>query len=255
MSKIKIANIFMTIIVFVSVAVIFFIDPIPQDLEYHKFVDSKNIFGIPNFWNVASNLPFLFIGIYALSQFKYLNIIQEIKLSYWLFFFAVAMVAFGSGYYHYDPNNISLVWDRLPMTLAFMSLFSIIISEFISVRKGQVLLWPLLIIGLFSVLYWLWTESNGVGDLRFYVLVQFLPIIFIPIILVCYTTRFNNIVGYWLLLVAYIIAKVLEYFDWQLFELSFGYISGHAVKHIMAAIGVYFLYINYKNRSLRKDDS
>lgn len=248
MGKQKIGKFLITIISLFSVVAIFFIDPIKQDLAYHQFVDTKTIFGIPNFWNVISNVPFFFVGIYALTHFNRMRIIPEMGVAYWLFFFGVSMVAFGSGYYHYSPSNDTLVWDRLPMTVAFMSLFAIIISEFIDVRRGAILLIPFLLLGVFSVFYWQWSESNGVGDLRFYALVQFLPIVLIPIILLCYPTRFVNITGYWLLLLAYVVAKILEYFDAGIFQLLGGMNSGHSIKHVAAAIGVMLLFLGFKNR-------
>ena len=39
------------------------------------------------------------------------------------------MVAIGSSYYHWKPSNSRLVWDRLPMTVGFMSLVAVVISE------------------------------------------------------------------------------------------------------------------------------
>jgi hypothetical protein len=35
---------------------------IPQPLSYHQFADRKSFFGIPNFGDVVSNLPFAVIG-------------------------------------------------------------------------------------------------------------------------------------------------------------------------------------------------
>ena len=232
----------------IALVAVFFIKPIPQDLAYHDFVDQRGFFNVPNFWNVLSNLPFLFIGGLGLVKLNKLKIIEDMGVAYWLFFFAVALVAFGSGYYHLNPSNDTLVWDRLPMTIAFMSLFAIIISEFVNERRGSLLLVPLLIIGIASVFYWQWTEYHGSGDLRFYALVQFLPILIIPLILLLYPARFSHVTGYWWLLLFYVLAKILEYFDGQVYTLSNALISGHSIKHMVAALAVYFLYLSYKKR-------
>ena len=157
------------------------------------------------------------------------------------------MVAVGSSYYHLWPSNDSLVWDRLPMTIAFMSLFSIIISEFTSPGFGKMLLFPLIIFGAYSVFYWHSTENGGVGDLRLYILVQFLPVLVIPLILLLFKPTFTRISGYWILLFAYILAKLLEHFDSQIYNVLF-FISGHSVKHVIAAMGVYLLLVSYNNR-------
>ena len=36
--------------------------PLAQDLTYHNFADQRSLYGVPHFWNVASNLPFAVIG-------------------------------------------------------------------------------------------------------------------------------------------------------------------------------------------------
>ena len=244
-------NLAKNLIIFFSIlaiATLFFIEPIKQDLSYHNFIDTQAKLGIENFWNVVSNVPFLIVGIMGLIQLKRMKIIVEIGIAYRFMFFGVGLVAFGSGYYHLAPSNETLVWDRLPMTIAFMSLFAIVISEFINERAGALLLAPLLLIGIASVFYWQWTESNGVGDLRFYALVQFLPIILIPIILLLYPPKFINVTGYWWLLLAYVIAKILEYYDAEVFELFNHSISGHSIKHVAAAMGMLLLLNNYKSR-------
>ncbi|HEX4374091.1 MAG TPA: ceramidase domain-containing protein, partial [Puia sp.] len=166
---------------------IFFLSPIPQDQSYHQFADQRTLLSIPNFWNVVSNVGFLFvgaIGFYKLHISNRLNIVSTIKYIYSVFFIGVFFVSFGSAYYHWQPNNHTLIWDRLPMTLAFMSLTSIVFAEFISLKWARVSLIPLLLIGLLSVCYWYWSEMHGSGDLRFYALVQFLPIVLLLIFLV-----------------------------------------------------------------------
>ena len=35
--------------------------PLPQDPTYHVFADRRTFFGIPNFWNVCSNLASLLL--------------------------------------------------------------------------------------------------------------------------------------------------------------------------------------------------
>ncbi|MCF6262461.1 MAG: ceramidase [Xanthomonadales bacterium] len=227
-----------------------FIEPIPQDISYHLFSDVKPAFGIPNFWNVLSNIAFAVVGILGLYNIyvsKSLVLIDSIRLSYALFFAGVSLVALGSGYYHLWPDNQTLVWDRLPMTIAFMALFSILICEFISERVGKVLLIPLILVGIASVFYWGYTEDQGVGDLRLYALVQFLPIVIIPVILVFFSSQFTKISGYWLLLLVYLAAKAFEHFDAQIFS-ALGFISGHSLKHIAAALGTYLLLLSYQRR-------
>jgi len=135
------------------------------------------------------------------------------------------------------------------MTIAFMALFAIIIGEFISSELGRKILWPLIILGGVSVIYWYITETNGNGDLKPYILIQFLPMLLIPIILGFFPSAFTHIQGYWLLLGAYLLAKIFESYDESVYNL-FHFISGHSMKHIVAAFGVWLLLRAYKKRKL-----
>ena len=40
---------------------------------------------------------------------------SDIARAYYIFFTDILLVAFGSAWYHYNPNNTSLVWDRQAM--------------------------------------------------------------------------------------------------------------------------------------------
>ena len=108
-----------------AVAIIgaFLLDPIPQDPAYHAFADDTRLFGVPNFWNVATNLPFLFIGLLGLARVQRLSEAM-LDLHYRVFCTGVALVALGSAYYHFEPSTPTLVWDRLPMPVAFMAVIS-----------------------------------------------------------------------------------------------------------------------------------
>lgn len=210
--------------------------PIPQDPAYHSFADTRTIAGIGNFWNVASNLPFLLFGLYGLSRFGRLAMPQS-RAAYLALCLGVLGVGLGSAYYHLAPSSQSLIWDRLPMTIAFMALFSLLLEEREIISAGFPTLWPLLVAGIASVAYWHWTETQGAGDLRPYVLVQFLPIVLIPVILWLFDGRYLRAPALLVALSLYLLAKVVEYFDRQLL-LATGLISGHTVKHLLAGVAV-----------------
>lgn len=225
--------------------------PIPQDITYHLFVDTREIWSVPNFWNVVTNVPFAIVGLLGLYKLRLpgkLGFLHENSTAYTLLFFGTFLVGFGSGYYHLAPDNQTLVWDRLPMTIAFMALFSIIISEFISVCSGKALLLPLILAGILSVVYWHFSEIMGEGDLRFYALVQFYPMLAIPIMMICFRSHCTHVYAYWWLLLAYIAAKLFEHFDAEVFDVL-GVISGHSLKHLAAALGMYVLLVFYQKRN------
>lgn len=220
----------------VSVVACFFIKPIHQDQEYHNFADRMTLLSLPNFWNVVSNLPFVIIGI--MGFIKVISIKEfALKPNYIWFFIGIIGTGFGSGYYHFEPNDATLIWDRLPMTISFMSFLSIIIGEFINIASGKKALYPFLIAGLASIVYWVVSE-----DLRMYVLIQFLPIILILIILFLSKNNSNYKKYFWLIIVSYTIAKFLESYDLFIYNSTYKAISGHTLKHLAAAAGPFLFY-------------
>jgi hypothetical protein len=154
--------------------------------------------------------------------------------------FGILLTAFGSAYYHLAPDNARLVWDRLPMTIVFMSLVAAMIAERISVRVGLWLLPPLLLIGIASVWQWHLSELRGAGDLRFYAAVQVYGVL-VPLLVLLLPARYTRtsdlaIVAGW-----YILAKVLETFDKQIFAATGHIVSGHTLKHLAAAMAAYWI--------------
>lgn len=231
--------------VLIAVIAIFLLPAIPQDPEYHNFSDGRTILGVPNFWNVASNIFFLplgLLGFLTLSSDRWHGETSVLRPSCGIFFLGFTLVGFGSGWYHLNPGNDTLLWDRLPMSIAFMAFFSFIIGASVSMVWGRRLLWPLLILGAGSVFYWFFTEMAGKGDLRLYALVQFLPMVLIPFML----WKFESAVfraGYiWGMLGLYLASKLAEWQDASIYS-ALQVISGHSLKHVLAAIAGLLFYL------------
>jgi len=206
--------------------------------------------GIYNYWNVVSNIPFIlfgFLGLYKTTRNIHIQDTKKLQRAYSLFFTGAILVGFGSGYYHLNPSTDTLLWDRMPMTIAFMALFSIVISENISLLAGRLLLIPLLALGVGSVIFWYQSEQLGAGDLRPYALVQFLPMLLIPAILILFKSENTHNRYLWTLLFFYLLSKISEYLDVYIFNLS-GDISGHSLKHLLASLGVLFFYLHFNKR-------
>src|SRR5215472_8219618 len=121
----------------VSLAGLLVVPSIPQDQAYHLFADQRDLLGIPNFWNVVSNIPFIVVGAVGLAQFRD-------DASTVVLFLGFFLTGIGSSYYHWDPNDGTLFWDRLPMTISFAAIFSLVVKERVGNRAGAVLLWPML---------------------------------------------------------------------------------------------------------------
>ncbi len=225
-----------------AIVVTLMLRPIPQDVGYHQFADQRRILNIPNFSNVVSNLPFLFVGVFGLTKLKSSIAPSPIKRMYLILFLSIFLTAFGSAFYHYKPDNNSLVYDRIPMALVFMAFLSSVIASWIDINAGANLFIPLLLMGISSVILWNYSELKGHGDLRFYGFVQFFPILIIPLIFVLFRNPENN-KGLFLLvwvIVWYLVAKLLETFDSGIYTYT-NFISGHSLKHIAAAIATLYM--------------
>ena len=232
-----------------AVAGVLLLPRIPQDPAYHLFADQRTVLGIANFWNVASSLPFIvagLAGIWLVASRKTSGGVPELRIAYLMFFIGATLTGVGSAWYHLNPSNDTLVWDRLPMTIAFMSFLAVVVGEYLSPTAGRRLLWPLLALGALSVVYWAWTEAQAIGDLRPYALAQFLPALVVVLILCMCTAPFSGTSyisanGYiWGMLVASAAAKLTEFLDAPIYGALSGF-SGHSIKHLLAATGVVIL--------------
>ncbi len=216
--------------------------PIAQDPAYHDFADQRAVWGIPHCLNVLSNLPFLIAGALGLLKLKALHADpkrfiapKQEALLFAAAFSGIFLTGLGSGYYHLAPDNATLFWDRLPMTIAFMGFFALMIAERLHVKAGVLLLPVLVIAGIASVVYWDVTESAGLGNLKPYVLVQFLPLLLLPFLLWWFPSPYTGTKYLWQILGCYAGAKVLELFDREIFLLLGETVSGHTLKHLLAA--------------------
>ena len=236
-------HILMAVIVVGSLLVMLLVQPFGQNAEYHNFADKRAFFGIPNFLDVASNLAFLIVGVAGL-RICLRNNLGNLRNAWIVLFAGVSLVSVGSAYYHLNPNNQTLVWDRLPMTIGFMGLIAALLGEYISERLGTLLLVPAILLGLSSVVYWHWFD-----DLRFYIWVQLIPLLTIPVIMILYRARYSH--G-WMLLAAlgcYALAKITELGDGQIFALSQGLVSGHTIKHLLSALGCLLILLMLQRRN------
>jgi len=219
-----------------SLAALLLLGPIHQDQGYHYFSDERSFFGVPNFWNVVSNLPFIGVGAVGLRQFHR-------DPAVFVIFLGIFLTGVGSSYYHWDPSDRTLFWDRLPMTLCFMAILAVIIAERIDARLGTTLLWPLIATGVLSLLLWHYT-----GDLRLYVWVQFFPCLALLLLILMFPPKYSGTV-YWIVAASlYALAKAFELFD-RAVHASFT-LSGHTLKHLLAAAACFAVLKYFQTRQL-----
>ena len=215
---------------------------ISQDPSYHRFADHRTWLGIPNAADVLSNLAFCAVGAWGLGRLLPVGRAELVRALPWVVLFAsLCLTGLGSGYYHWAPDNQRLVWDRLPMTCVFVSLLSVVISDRINQRLGSYLEFVLVALGALSVWYWQHTESAGRGDLRPYGFVQFYPALGILLLFLLFPGDLRSAANWAIAAGWYALAKLFEYEDAAVFAVT-GWVSGHTLKHLAAALAAYFIY-------------
>lgn len=208
-----------------AAAVLFLLPRIPQSEAYHNFADKRLLLGIPNCLNAASNVFFLFVGIwgfqscFAASRFRD----SRERWPYAAFFVGVTFTAFGSFWYHLNPNDSTLVWDRIPMTIGFMALVAAVVA-----------------FGIASVIYWEMTQQHGHGDLRPYAFAQFGSLLVLVLLIGLFPARYTRTYDLGISLGLYAAAKLFEAADGPIFS-ALGIISGHTLKHVAAALSAYWI--------------
>jgi hypothetical protein len=221
-----------------TVAAAFLLPPLPQPLDYHDFADQRDVLGIHNFFDVFSNVAFLLAGLAGLfvvfggrARFEF----PAERWPYAVFFLGVLLTAAGSAWYHLSPDNETLFWDRLPMTIAFMGLIASQVVERISVRAGLVLLGPMLLLGMASVVYWIATERAGAGNVLPYALLQGYAVVVLLMMAALLPSRYTRANDLYFIFGWYVLAKLLEFFDAKVLAYSH-LVSGHSLKHVAAAV-------------------
>lgn len=210
----------------------------PQPLAYHRFADGRSLWGIPNFCDVSSNAFFLVggaLGLWAATRAGTRFEARSERAPYGLFFLGMLLTSAGSAYYHWAPDNERLLWDRLPMMLAFMSLVAAQASDRLGRSVGLRALAPLLAVGAASVLFWYATERAGVGNLTPYAVLQAWAVLGVALLAALFRSRYTHGGSVAWTFAAYALAKVTESYDEAIFA-ALGFVSGHTLKHVLAAL-------------------
>jgi len=211
-------------------AAAFVAGPFLKSLTTEWYADGRPFLGIPNFLNVVSNAAFLAIGVAGLVLCARMPRGEPALAAWGVFYAGMVLTCCGSTWYHLAPSDDGIVWDRLGMVVAFVGLGAALIAESIRAPIPVPLLALALLFAAGSVLWW-----HASGDLRIYAWVQLAP-------LACAATA---LALRWLVpqlakllaisLGLYVVAKIAETFDAGVYRLSAHAVSGHTLKHLLAA--------------------
>lgn len=219
-------------------ALAFCLPAIHQDQAYHHFADQRTWLGIPHFADVLTNMVIGASGLLGLGliRTRRLTLPWETTTCLAVFFLGLILTWPGSAYYHWSPSDTTLLWDRLPMTIAFAGVVGAVVSTRVSGRMGTYSLVGLLYAGVGSLLAWRWT-----GNLAYYAVLQFGGLALVAGVLL--TVRNNtDTLPWWELMGWYALAKLLEAGDGWVWHATEGLFAGHAWKHVAAGMAGYAMY-------------
>jgi hypothetical protein len=211
---------------------------IAQPVHYNEFADQSAAFGIPHAADVLSNAGFAVVAIWGWLTLRPKRDSDRLRAGwpgYRLFLTGLFLTAFGSGFYHLAPDNARLIWDRLPIALVCVGLLVGVRGDTQPRLKTDI---EAIVLGLYavaSVAWWVYTDRNGAGDLRPYLLLQGLSLVLIPLWQAIHRAPRADRIAFAAAMMLYVVAKLAEMFDHEISN-ALGIVSGHTLKHLIATM-------------------
>jgi hypothetical protein len=213
--------------------------------DFHVFADTRIWQGIPNAADVLSNLGFLIAaaaGMFALWRLPARSLSNAERATAFLFFAGLSISAFCSAWYHLHPDDVRLMVDRSGMSIAFAGLLGLAAATRIGDRAGAFTASGLLLVAPFAI------HAAASGHLVPWAIMQFGGMIALCV-LASRRPLPDALQVHWLALVAiYSVAKLAEVNDDTIFELTRHLVSGHTLKHVVAAFAAWPLVVALHDR-------
>jgi hypothetical protein len=206
---------------------------IPQDPSYHLFADQRQLLGISHAADVLSNAAFVLVGLYGIARLAARDrakLPAATEAGLWCLALGLVCTGIGSAWYHLDPDDVTLAWDRLPMTLVFTGVLGAAIAQRIGQNVARVSLAVLFELGVASIVYWRMS-----GDLSLYLTLQFGGVAALLLLLLL-TRRGDDAFPWWWVIAWYGVAKLAEAADQVIWQATDGFLAGHMLKHLAAAV-------------------
>ena len=213
-----------------------------QPQAYHQFADQRPWLGVPHAANVLTNLPFLLVGAFGLALVWQRRRGSSAAVGYAVLFVGVALTAFGSAWYHAAPSDTTLLWDRLPIALVFAGLVTGTLADRVPAWSGR-LAAAFVAMAIGTVLFW-----RATGNVLPYLVMQgcFVAVALVATASVPSTATHAR--GLYVVAAIYAIAVLCERFDAPIDAWTGGLISGHPLKHVLAAAALCAVVVMLRRR-------
>lgn len=214
------------------------------------FADLRTLCGIHNIGDVLSNLSFMVVGFYAIAHLIK-NDSRDINM--WLIALGSLAVGLGSAYYHANPSNNRLLWDRLPMSIVFSGIFMYSVNALDLIKKVNYKVASLayLLFSVSTVLIWYVGFKTHINLIAPYVFLQFggMVLIITLSVMALFEKKIQLAKTLFAIIFCYAIAKVFEHFDFQIFTMLNHLISGHSIKHLVSALAIFIWFKMLKKQT------
>ncbi|MFC5497069.1 hypothetical protein ACFPOE_05950 [Caenimonas terrae] len=207
-----------------------------QPGDYHRFADQRALWQLPHAMDVLSNLPFVLtalLGGAALWQARMaLSNVQRAMAA--LFFGGLLLAAAGSGWYHIAPDDAGLAVDRSAMAVAFAGLLGLAAAGRVSERAGAWLGLSVLLLGPLAA-----HLASASGNVLPWAVLQFGGMAAV-LALALRPARAGTLpLPLAAVIACYAAAKLLEINDQGIYALTGHWVSGHTLKHVVAALAAF----------------
>lgn len=206
---------------------------IGQPADYHRFADARVLWQVPRAMDVLSNLAFALAGILGWTALwqarRALSNVQRAMAA--LFCTGLLLTSAASAWYHLAPDEIGLLMDRCGMAVAFAGLWGLAAADRVSERAGAWLGLAVLLLGPLAA-----RGALPAGNVLPWAALQVAGLALVAVLAFGRPRDAGLPIRWGLVLLAYAVAKLLELNDHAIFELTVQSISGHTLKHAVAAL-------------------
>ena len=193
--------------------------------------------------NVLSNLPFIVsaccsaFGFFLDGRSAPPGVFEyDVERGpYWVYFVGLVLTGIGSSYFHADPCNATLTWDRAGLAIAFMALFTSILAERVHVALCRAGHFGRSFCSASAVSFIGITPTHRRRRSTFLfhraVLSARHPAGAAVLLSAALHARRRSLAA----LLCYVLAKGLEILDREVYT-GAGFVSGHTLKHLVASL-------------------